>query len=214
MDKSNLIFLMIVFSLLSCNSNFTPKPRAYYKIDLPTRRYQIFNENGFPYEFEYPVYASISKEYDSTGNNPFWINVNFDNFNGRIYLSYKSIKGHSVYKVKTENGYRDSLIKNNFDALREEAYKLTYKHTVKASGIVDSMFITNNGSSGVYFYVAGDAATSRQFYISDTATHFIRGALYFDVAPNSDSLTIVSDFLDADMKHLINTFRWKKNEIK
>jgi hypothetical protein len=27
-------------------------------------------------------------------------------------------------------------------------------------------------------------------------------------------LTVVSDFLDADMKHLINTFRWKKNEIK
>ena len=111
--------------------------------------------------------------------------------------------------MKTENGYRDSSIKNNFDVLREEAYKLTYKHTVKASGIVDSMFSTNNGSSGVYFYVAGDAATSRQFYISDTSTHFIRGALYFDAAPNSDSLSVVSDFLDADMKHLINTFKWK-----
>ena len=210
MHTARLFFLMIVLSLLSCNSNFTPKPRAYYKIDFPTRRYQVFKEDGFPYEFEYPVYASISKEYDSTGNNPFWINVDFDNFNGRIYLSYKSIKGNSVYKVKTENGYRDSLIKNNFDALREEAYKLTYKHTVKASGIVDSMFITNTGSSGVYFYVAGDAATSRQFYISDTATHFIRGALYFNAAPNSDSLSIVSDFLNADMKHLINTFKWKK----
>jgi gliding motility-associated lipoprotein GldD len=209
MPKIFVIFLIGLVTVLSCNSNFTPKPRSYYKIDFPKRAYQVFKENGFPYEFEYPVYANISKEYDSSGNNPYWINVNFEKFNGRIYLSYKSIKGSSVYKVKTENGYRDSSIKNNFDVLREEAYKLTYKHTVKASGIVDSMFSTNNGSSGVYFYVAGDAATSRQFYISDTSTHFIRGALYFDAAPNSDSLSVVSDFLDADMKHLINTFKWK-----
>ncbi len=209
MPKIFVIFLIGLVTVLSCNSNFTPKPRSYYKIDFPKRGYQVFKENGCPYEFEYPVYANISKEYDSSGNNPYWINVNFEKFNGRIYLSYKSIKGNSIYKVKTENGYRDSSIKNNFDVLREEAYKLTYKHTVKASGIVDSMFITNNGSSGVYFYVAGDAATSRQFYISDTSTHFIRGALYFDAAPNSDSLSVVSDFLDADMKHLINTFKWK-----
>jgi gliding motility-associated lipoprotein GldD len=209
MPKIIVIFLIGLVTVLSCNSNFTPKPRSYYKIDFPKRAYQVFKENGFPYEFEYPVYANISKEYDSSGSNPYWINVNFEKFNGRIYLSYKSIKGNSIYKVKTENGYRDSSIKNNFDVLREEAYKLTYKHTVKASGIVDSMFSTNNGSSGVYFYVAGDAATSRQFYISDTSTHFIRGALYFDASPNSDSLSVVSDFLDADMKHLINTFKWK-----
>jgi gliding motility-associated lipoprotein GldD len=212
MPKIIVIFLIGIVTVLSCNSNFTPKPRSYYKIDFPQRGYQVFKESGFPYEFEYPVYANISKEYDSSGSNPYWINVNFEKFNGRIYLSYKSIKGNSVYKVKTENGYRDSSIKNNFDVLREEAYKLTYKHTVKASGIVDSMFMTNNGSSGVYFYVAGDAATSRQFYISDTSTHFIRGALYFDAAPNSDSLSVVSDFLDADMKHLINTFKWKGNK--
>jgi gliding motility-associated lipoprotein GldD len=209
MPKIIVIFLIGLVTVLSCNSNFTPKPRSYYKIDFPKRAYQVFKENGFPYEFEYPVYANISKEYDSSGINPYWINFNFEKFNGRIYLSYKSIKGNSIYKVKTENGYRDSSIKNNFDVLREEAYKLTYKHTVKASGIVDSMFSTNNGSSGVYFYVAGDAATSRQFYISDTSTHFIRGALYFDASPNSDSLSVVSDFLDADMKHLINTFKWK-----
>jgi gliding motility-associated lipoprotein GldD len=212
MPKFIVIFFIGLATLTSCNSNFTPKPRSYYKIEFPKRSYQVFKEKGFPYEFEYPVYANISKEYDSSGNNPYWINVNFENFNGRIYLSYKSIKGNSVYKVKTENGYRDSLIKNNFDALREEAYKLTYKHTVKASGIVDSMFMTNKGSSGVYFYVAGDAATSRQFYISDTSTNFIRGALYFDAAPNSDSLSVVSDFLDVDMKHLINTFKWKENK--
>ena len=208
MKHSILIF--IVGLAISCNSDFTPKPRAYYNIELPKHSYKTFDEKSFPYSFEYPVYASISKEGDSTGANPYWINVNFEKFNGHIYISYKQINANSVYKVKTSSGYKDSLVKNTFEGLREESYKLTYKHTVKASGIVDSSFVSDHGSTGVYFYVAGDAATSRQFYITDTTNHFLRGALYFDAAPNADSLAMVSDFLDVDMKHLVKTFKWRQ----
>jgi gliding motility-associated lipoprotein GldD len=202
--------LFALFALIfACNSGYTPKPRSYFKIDLPQRAYKEFNDPGYPYAFEYPVYASISKEADSTGNNPFWINVNFDQFQGRIYLSYKSITGSSVYKIKTSSGYKDSVVENSFESLREEAYKMTYKHTIKASGIIDSAFATANGSTGVYFYVAGEAATSKQFYVADTARHFLRGALYFDASPNADSISVVSDFLEEDIKHLLKTLRWK-----
>ncbi|MGZ5253868.1 MAG: hypothetical protein ACXWV4_05830 [Flavitalea sp.] len=45
--------------------------------------------------------------------------------------------------------------------------------------------------------------------MTDTTNHFIRGALYFDASPNADSLSVVNRFLEEDMKHLINTFRWK-----
>jgi gliding motility-associated lipoprotein GldD len=194
--------------LLSCNSNFTPKPKSYFKIDLPTHAYQRFEEPGFPYSFEYPVYAVVSKEADTTGNNPYWINIDFNDFKGRIYLSYKSINGKSVYKVKDGNGYRDSIVVNNFENLREEAYKMTYKHTIKASGIVDSFF-TGPAGSGVYFYVAGEAATSKQFYVSDSSKHFLRGALYFDASPNEDSLAVVSNFLESDIRHMLKTLTWK-----
>ena len=203
-----VLFLLLVF-IFSCNSGYTPKPRSYFKINLPKRAYKEFNEPGYPYIFEYPVYAHISKEADSTGKNPYWINVNFDQFQGRIYLSYKSINGSSVYKIKTPTGYKDSLVGNSFENLREEAYKMTYKHTIKASGIIDSAFATENGSTGVYFFVAGEAATSKQFYVADTARHFLRGALYFDASPNADSISVVSDFLEEDIKHLIRTLRWK-----
>jgi gliding motility-associated lipoprotein GldD len=101
------------------------------------------------------------------------------------------------------------VVANSFESLREEAYKMTYKHTIKASGIIDSAFVTENGSAGVYFYVAGEAATSKQFYVADTARHFLRGALYFDASPNADSISVVSDFLEEDIKHLIKTLRWK-----
>ena len=208
-NLSGFVLSALLAFIFACNSDYTPKPRSYFKIDLPQRAYKEFNEPGYPYAFEYPVYANISKEADSTGNSPYWINVNFDQFQGRIYLSYKSISGSSVYKVKTANGYKDSVVNNSFESLREEAYKMTYKHTIKASGIIDSAFATANGSTGVYFYVAGEAATSKQFYVADTARHFLRGALYFDASPNADSISVVSDFLEEDIKHLLRTLRWK-----
>jgi gliding motility-associated lipoprotein GldD len=208
--SGSVLFLFVAF-MFACNSDYTPKPRSYFKIDFPQRAYKTFNEPEYPYAFEYPAYANISKEADSTCNSPYWINVNFDQFQGRIYLSYKSINGNSVYKIKTPTGYKDSVVSNSFEGLREEAYKMTYKHTIKASGIVDSAFATANGSTGVYFYVAGEAATSKQFYVSDTARHFLRGALYFDASPNADSISVVSDFLEEDIKHLIRTLRWKGN---
>lgn len=203
--------IIVIFSvvLISCNSTFTPKPKGYFKIELPKHSYKQFDSAGFPYTFEYPAYARISNESENGNIDPYWINVNFDGFNGRIYLSYKNIGGKSIYRVKSPNGYKDSVVMNTFEGLREEAYKLTYKHSVKSSGIVDSLFSIPNGHAGVYFYVEGDAATSRQFFITDTTRNFLRGALYFDASPNADSISVVSDFLDADMKHLIKTFRFK-----
>jgi len=207
--RINYMLLLLFTFLFSCNSDFTPKPRSYFNIELPEKKYQLFSMEGYPYVFEYPSYGKISQEVDSSQHDLYWININFDNFNAKIYLSYKDLTGYSVYKVKSASGYRDSLVKNTFEGLREESYKMTFKHTVKSSGIVDSIFKSPTGVEGVYFYVSGDAATSRQFYITDTNRHFIRGALYFEASPNSDSLSLVSDFLDADMKHLIGSFKWK-----
>ena len=195
--------------LFACNSDFTPKTIGYFKFDCPNHEYRQFSEPGFPYTFEYPTYASITKEYDSSGQHPYWINIDFPGYAGRVYISYKEVNSTSTYKIKTASGYKDSVVQNSFDLLREEAYKMTYKHSIKASGIVDSFFVNPQGSSGVYFYVAGEAATSKQFYLTDTSRHFLRGALYFDATPNADSISIVSEFLEKDIKHLIYTLKWQ-----
>lgn len=208
MKTMHVLLAVAVVVLVGCNSVFTPKPRAYFDIELPQRAYTVFNEPGFPFSFAYPTYATVTRELDSTGLNPYWINVDINRFNARIHLSYKTIGGVSVYKIKTGKGYKDSTVTNSFESLREEAFKMTYKHTVKASGIVDSFFVTPQGSSGIFFYVAGAAATSKQFYITDTAKHFLRGALYFNAAPNADSLALVSDFLQEDINHLLRTLQW------
>ena len=78
-----------------------------------------------------------------------------------------------------------------------------------STSIKDSLFHTPNGITGIFFRVGGNAATAKQFFVSDTTKNFLRGALYFDATPNYDSLKPVQDFLQVDMDHLINTFRWK-----
>ena len=195
-------FLFLILLGLSCNSVYTPKRRGYFKIDFPAHQYQVFDKAGYPYTFEYPVYASIVKDssfFDTLPENPYWINIDFPRFNARIYVSYKPI-GPQPGRPGPGNG---------FDKLRDDAFKMAFKHSVKASSIDQTVIQTPNDVGGIFFHVGGNAATANQFFLTDTTKHFLRGALYFDTAPNEDSLGIVNAFLEKDMEHLINTFRWK-----
>ena len=180
--------------LVACNSSYTPKPSGYYKIPFPEKKYQVFDRPDYPYSFEIPVYAKVVKDstfFGEATENPWWINIDFPQFNGRIYISYKEIG------------------KNVFDTLLKHAYELTGKHTSMAYSIEDTAFVTPNKIHGVFFTVGGNVATANQFFLTDSTRHFLRGALYFDATPNSDSLSIVNKFLLEDMKHLVNTFRWR-----
>lgn len=208
-----ICYLLFVVLIISCNSTYTSKKAGYYKIDFPKKAYTIFDDPAFPYTFEYPVYAKIAKDssyFNDGAGNPYWINIIFPAFNGTIFISYKNIGGLSTYKVKRPDGtYRDSTATNNFEKMVNDSYHLTYKNDIKASAINDSVMHTPNKIAGIFFSLSGNVATAKQFFLSDTTHHFIRGALYFDTTPNEDSLRPVNAFLQEDMKHLINTLKWK-----
>lgn len=185
--------ILSIAIIASCNSPFTPKTKGYFHINFPQKEYKVFSQAGYPYSFEYPAYAEVLKDtlfFNDKTENPWWININFPQFNGKIHVSYKDIG------------------KTSFDTLVNDAYKLTGKHSQKAYSIDDSVFSTPNGIRGVFFKVGGDVATANQFFVTDSTKHFLRGALYFDATPNEDSLGIVNKFLVEDMKHLISTFKW------
>ena len=205
--------ILMIFLLAACNSDYTSKRQGYYKIDFPERAYASFNDSKFPFSFEYPVYARIEKDssiFDADEKNPYSINVAFPTFNGKIYISYKKIGGASVYKIKNSSGkYMDSVSNNVFEGLVNDSYKLTYKNDIKANSIEDSVMHTPNKLTGIFFKLGGNVATAKQFFLSDTLHHFLRGALYFDATPNEDSLAPVNKFLEADLKHIINTMKWK-----
>ncbi len=194
MKNRSIWCLLVLCILVACNSDYSIKRRGYYKIDFPPHQYQSFDQPGYPYSFEYPIYARVVKDttfFEGKPENDYWINVDFPQFNGKIYISYKAVS-------------TDNLTK-----LVDDAFKMTYKHTSKATEITDSLIRTPNGISGLFFNVGGNAATGKQFFVTDSVRHFLRGALYFDATPNEDSLGIVYDFLQTDMKHLINSLQWK-----
>jgi gliding motility-associated lipoprotein GldD len=188
-----LSFLFIFF--IACNSDYTIKPRGYFKIDFPEKAYQDFDNPSYPYSFQYPVYGNIIKDslfFDEKAENPYWINIDFPRFNAKIYISYKEIG------------------KNKFDSLVNDAFTMSYKqHTYKASAIEPVPFTTPHNLSGIYFTLKGNTATANQFFITDSTKHFLRGALYFDAVPNEDSLKPVNNFLQKDLQHLLNTLQWR-----
>lgn len=197
MKFSAIAFVFAVSVLMiACNSDYSVgKKKGYFRIDFPEKKYQQFSQPGYPYTFEYPVYANIIRDTmffdDKAGD--WWINIDVPQFDGRIHISYKAIGPE-----------------NKFDSLVNDMFKMAYrKHVDISTGINEYVLRTPNNIGGMYFELGGNTATANQFFLTDSVKHFLRGALYFDAAPNADSLSIVNDFLKKDLEHLIETLQWK-----
>jgi gliding motility-associated lipoprotein GldD len=185
-----VIVLVSLFAILSsCKKKNTPKPRGYFRIDLPEKEYQKYNSDC-NYSFDYPVYASL--HIDSSKNAEHcWLNMDFNKIGGRIHISYKEVNG-------------------NIAQIIEDSRKLAYKHSIKADAIHEQMFIKPEKKVyGILYEIDGNAASSVQFFVTDSLKHYVRGALYFNVEPNKDSLAPVLKFIKEDITVMIESFEWK-----
>ena len=180
---------LLLLSLLCCKHHYTPKPAGYLRIDFPEKAYQIYN-SSCPYTFEYPLYGKIIPDTSKIAESC-WVNIEFPQFGGKIYISYKPVK-------------------NNVNIYIEDSRTLAYKHTVKADAIRETLYTDDDRKVyGLMYEIRGDAASSVQFYLTDSTRHFLRGSLYFNVQPNADSLAPVIDFFLEDIMHLVETLEWK-----
>lgn len=184
------VFLALVIG--SCGDSYTPKPRGYFRIDLPQKGYRSFS-GDLPFSFMYPDYAQVRHyeglfkgEQDAEN----WINIDFPDFSAHIHLTYKAIR-------------------NDLGNLVEDAHTFAYKHVVKADAINQLRFSNeNNHVYGVLYQIKGNAASALQFFCTDSVAHFLRGALYFDCEPNKDSLAPVVEFLEEDVNQLMESLEW------
>lgn len=190
-----LIPLILLLTMFSCNQKYTPKPRGYYRIEFPEKKYHLI-QNNFPYRFEIPEYAEINPDKRNP-NNPNWINVEVPENKAQIHISY-----YQLDKNSTED-------KLQLSELMEESRSLAYKHTIKADAIEEQLYI-NPGSRvfGTVYKIEGNAASPMQFYLTDSVKHFLRGALYISEVPNIDSLRPVINFLEPDVIRIIETTSW------
>lgn len=188
----HLLFLFLYTLLMACGeSEYTPRPRGYFRIDLPQKKY-IATDLNCPFQFNIPEYSQL-EPYKTDSTKQCWMNLEFSKFKSTLHISYFRISG-----------------KNELDKHIEDSRSLVYKHTIKAEGI-DEIPIEQKSRKvyGLAYSIKGSAASAYQFYLTDSSNHFLRGALYFNVKPNPDSLAPVEQFIKKDIEELINSFQWK-----
>ncbi len=185
----HMILLLLMLLALACQRSYTPKPRGFLRIDFPAKEYVLF-DSVCPYTFEYPSYGKIVPDTDYM-TEPCWINIDFPDFDGIIHISYKEVN-------------------QNLNDFIEDSRALTYKHTIKADAIKETVYSNPELEvHGILYDIKGNAASSIQFYLTDSNEHFLRGSLYFNVQPDKDSLAPVISFFREDIIHLVESFAWK-----
>jgi gliding motility-associated lipoprotein GldD len=194
-----LVWTAVLFCCLAiiaaCNGNhdYSPKPRGYFRIQFPKKAYRQF-DSICPFTFVYPVYANVEPDRKPDAQ-PCWLNMQFPQFGGTLHLSYEHIQSPK-----------------EFDELVEDAHKLSFKHTIKASSIDQGIISYPDWKVyGIYYTIDGNGSASWvQFFLTDSTKNYLRGALYFNTEPRLDSIQPVLDFVKQDVNLMIKSFRWKQ----
>ena len=189
---SILLVAAIIAIAVSCDrqSGYLPKPRGYFRIDLPEKAYTKVDTIE-RYGFECPQYALVTPDpYSPDEKN--WVNIEMPQFKGSIHLTHKSVN-------------------DNLGEYLEDVHTMVTKHLQKANGVRDSLIVNEEHKVyGLLIEMDGKGvATPMQFYLTDSTRNFVRGALYFNFVPDNDSMQPVINFIREDIDHLIETFEWK-----
>jgi gliding motility-associated lipoprotein GldD len=188
MNRLYTLFIILIISF-ACGGNYTPKPAGYFRVDLPSHEYSLYSGNC-PFDFYYPTFAAVNED-KGPNSEPCWFNIELKGHKAQIHLTYKPVKG-------------------NLTELTEDTRNLAYKHTIKADAINESLYSSPESKVyGILYEIKGNAASSLQFFVTDSTSHFLRGALYFNVKPNKDSLAPVIAHFKQDISYMIETFAWK-----
>lgn len=186
---------LLCCTIISCEEVYLPKPKSYFRIDFPEKAYNKYESIYCPLTIQYPIYSEVERDstfFNEKPDHPCWLNVKLPQFNSTIHLSYKEIGPN----------------KSSLDKLIADSYNIAFKHTVKAD-YIDENIIERGNAYGILYDIGGNTASSVQFFVTDSVSHFLRGSLYFRNEPNVDSLLPVITFLREDILHLMQSIEWK-----
>lgn len=180
-----------LFVFLSCSQTYGPKPKGYNRIDLPPNEYQLLPDS-FPYQFMYSKHAKLLKDSSWIAER-YWIDVYYPELKALVQVTYKPVNGDTA------------LLGEYFD----DSFSLTAKHQIKAYSIEESHIGLPNGSYAIISEISGEVPSQFQFHVTDSADHFLRGALYFNTSIKNDSLKPVIEYIKLDIIHMLNTLKWE-----
>ncbi|MDX1628121.1 MAG: gliding motility lipoprotein GldD [Fulvivirga sp.] len=184
-----LVLVLISVALLACDRSYVPKPKGYPRFELPPHTYQTLPDT-LPYSFEYSKQARLLND-SSWISDRYWVEIYYPEYKANVHITYKKV-------------YNQDSLKEYLD----DAYFLTAKHQIKASGIDETIAKTPSGKVVVYAELSGEVPSQFQFYTTDSTEHFLRGALYFNTHVQNDSLRPAIEYVKVDIVHMMNTLNW------
>ena len=173
---------------LAC-THYSPKPAGYYCIELPEPDYRW---QAFP-AFDCRISEQAQITVDTTSGNGNFFNIVYPRWNAQIHCSHLIIKN------------------DNLAELSEECRNFVYLHAIKADAIREQRYENVEYKVyGILYDIRGKVASPTQFVLTDSIRSFLRGALYFDNMPNPDSIAPVLEYINNDIRVLMESFRWKQ----
>ncbi len=163
-----------------------PRPAGYYRIAMHDTTFRSL-ELACPLQLEVSNAAKVETVQEFAPDSC-WFNLVYPRYNARIHCTY----GGGVA----------------LEPVMEDAFKLAYEHEIKADAIEVRQRDYEKGGVAMTWRIAGNAASPLQFLCTDGQDQFLRGALYFEVRPNGDSLAPVTSRLNTDVEHLMANLNW------
>ena len=183
-----VLSLVAVVLLAGCADEPTPRPRGYFRIDLPEQAFVSWTDS-MAITAELPAAARMQPRRREGPAR--WYDLRYPTMRATVHLTWTPVDG-------------------SLAELIEGAHLFKQKHESKAVRIASERVLRpEERVFGTLFKVEGDVASPYVFYLTDSTDNFLYGALYFDVHPNADSLAPVTDRIRDDMKHLATTLRWE-----
>lgn len=177
--------LLLIILITGCKDEVLPKPNAMLRLEYPDAEYEAL-ELDCNYTFEVNTLSRLKENKECS------LVLDYPMMKGSVFITYKKVDGN----------VRELLI---------DAQKLTYEHVVKADNIEPKEYINEDqGVYGMFYEVIGNAASQSQFYVTDSTDHFVTGSLYFYAKPNYDSILPAADYLQKDIRKIMESLRWKK----
>lgn len=179
--------------LMACGDEPVPKPRGHLRLDLPDTAYTRWN-GLCPYSADVPVYAIPLVKPGTTAASADTVcdlTIRFPGQRASVFLTCRKVMGDLPELINDAHTFKD-------------------KHEAKAARIRTERLERHDARVfGTLFDVEGDVASPMVFYLTDSTSHFLYGALYFDARPNADSLEPVTARIRSDLRRFAGSLTWR-----